>query len=59
MDQVSRLQEREGIQPSAGTSSVSLNRPGFLQDSLKRSVDLPAYLNWHTLSSEVSLRLRY
>lgn len=68
MDQVARLQEIE-IARGGGHGSrhnnnrpyypSSPNRPNFLQESLKRSIDLPAYISWQTLSTEVSTRLRY
>lgn len=37
-----------------GNSSAN----GFLVDSLRRSVDMPAYMQWQTLSTDVSIKLR-
>lgn len=74
MDQVARLHEIENVRGGGGGghggrhgSSSNNNRSyypsspsrhNFLQDSLKRSIDLPAYISWQTLSTEVSTRLR-
>ena len=57
MDQLSRLQEQEGIVRVRG-SGVTTTSGHFLQDSLKASIDLPAYISWQTLSSDVTHRLR-
>lgn len=73
MDSLHRLQEQEGYPRHNSTSSngeprLSYGSPGrgsagglansFLVDSLRRSVDMPAYMQWQTLSTDVSLKLR-
>lgn len=58
MDQVSRLQEQEGVVRPRNLALPAGGTVPFLQDSLKQSIDLPAYISWQTLSTEVSHRLR-
>ncbi|OTF79176.1 hypothetical protein BLA29_001079 [Euroglyphus maynei] len=73
MDSLHRLQEEEGYPRHNSTSSngeprLSYGSPGrgsssglangFLVDSLRRSVDMPAYMQWQTLSTDVSIKLR-
>ena len=45
---------RGGGGVGGGNSSAN----GFLVDSLRRSVDMPAYMQWQTLSTDVSIKLR-
>ncbi|KAH9424502.1 hypothetical protein DERP_004687 [Dermatophagoides pteronyssinus] len=45
---------RGGGGGGGGNSSAN----GFLVDSLRRSVDMPAYMQWQTLSTDVSIKLR-
>ena len=55
MDQISRVQEIEGFHRRGANVAAGST---FLQDSLKQSIDIPAYISWQTLSTEVSHRLR-
>lgn len=53
MDSIQRLQEQE-CHMSTGPGG----RSRFFGDSLRRSVDMPAYMQWQTLSTDVSIKLR-
>ncbi|KPL94055.1 hypothetical protein QR98_0001180 [Sarcoptes scabiei] len=56
MDTVQRLQRED--EEDLGSSVASSARSNFLVESLRQSIDMPAYMQWQTLSTDVSNKLR-
>ncbi|KAI7697846.1 Putative sodium-coupled neutral amino acid transporter 7 [Sarcoptes scabiei] len=55
MDTVQRLQRED--EEDLGSSVASSARSNFLVESLRQSIDMPAYMQWQTLSTDVSNKL--